>query len=302
MTQIARSQHPTFTAPLSLGFVKQHPVLTYFALVFAISWGGPVLVVGPGGTVVMGAQFEKLGPVVYLFALAGPSVAGLLMTGLVEGKAGFRALWSRLLRWRVGARWYAVALLAAPLVMAAVQLPLSLFSPVFLPAIVATDDRVFLLLFALAAGLMFGIFEELGWTGFAVPRLRLRHSMLATGLMVGLVWGAWHFPVNWHPDTFSGVVPLAVLLASLLSWLPAFRVLLVWVYDRTGSLLVAMLMHASLTACMLLFAPPVLAGEYRLTSVLVGAAAWWLIVAAVAVANPGQLARAPHREPVAARG
>ena len=184
-----------------------------------------------------------IGPVVYLAMLAGPSVAGILMTGLVSGRAGFRELLARLLKWRVGGRWYAVALLTAPLLVTAVSLALSLLSPEFLPAIFTTDDKAPLLLSGLAAGLMVGIFEELGWTGFAIPRLRLRYGVLTTGLIVGLLWGAWHFLLFWEPGSFSGALPLALLLVRLFSWLPAYRVLMVWVYDRTGSLLVAMLMH-----------------------------------------------------------
>lgn len=91
-------------------FIKQHPTPTYFALAFAISWGGVLVVIVPGG--IPGAPEENaaLFPFAYLAMLAGPSVAGLLLTGLVHGKPGFRELRSRLLRWRVGARWYAIAL------------------------------------------------------------------------------------------------------------------------------------------------------------------------------------------------
>jgi uncharacterized protein len=70
-----------------------------------------------------------------LAMLAGPSVAGILLTGLLYGRAGFRDLLTRMTRWRVGARWYAVALLTAPLLFTAVSLALSLTSPEFLPVI-----------------------------------------------------------------------------------------------------------------------------------------------------------------------
>ncbi len=90
----------------------------------------------------------------------------------------------------------------------------------------------------IVTGLMVGFFEELGWTGFAIPRMRLRYGVLATGLIVGLVWGLWHFILFWEEDSFSGILPLVLLLARLFSWLPAYRVLMVWVYDHTESLLV----------------------------------------------------------------
>jgi membrane protease YdiL (CAAX protease family) len=149
------------------------------------------------------------------------------------------------------------------------------------------------------AGVMTGVFEELGWTGFAVPRLRLRHGVVATGLIVGLLWGAWHFPLFSGGD-LSGVVPMAVFLpVQLFSFLPAYRVLMVWVYDRTGSLLVAMLMHVSLTASTLILQPLDVAGTRALTYDLVLAAALWLLIAALAMANGRQLSRPPLRPRVA---
>jgi membrane protease YdiL (CAAX protease family) len=134
---------------------------------------------------------------------------------------------------------------------------------------------------------MVGCFEELGWTGFAIPLMRLRHSVFATGLTVGLLWGAWHFIMFWESDSFSGTFPLAILLVRLFSWLPAYRILMVWVYDRTESLLVVMLMHVSLVAAMIFFDPP-LTGWGLLTYILARAAVLWVIVAAVTVANRGQ--------------
>jgi len=224
--------------------------------------------------------------------LAGPSVAGLLMISLVSGRAGLREVLARLLNWRVGWRWYAVALLTAPFLMMAVSLALSLLSPEFLPAVFMTSDKA-PLLSGLAAGLIVGVFEELGWTGFAIPRMRRRYGVLSTGLLVGVLWGAWHFIMFWEPGSFSGALPLAVLLVRLFSWLPAYRVLMVWVYDRTGSLLVAMLMHGSLTATQLILMPLPASGMSVLTSILALAAAYWLVVAIIAVANGGQFSRPP---------
>ena len=137
----------------------------------------------------------------------------------------------------------------------AVSLALSLLSNEFLPAVFMTNDKAPLLVSGLAAGLLVGIFEELGWTGFAIPRMRRRYGALGPGLLVGVLWGAWHFIMFWEPGSFSGAFPLALLLVKLFSWLPAYRVLMVWVYDRTGSLLLAMLMHGSLTATQLILMP-----------------------------------------------
>lgn len=272
-------------------FIEKRAVLTYFVLVFILSWGTMLIVVGPDNFPLSWEQFEKVAALVYISTLLGPCLAGVLMTGLIDGRAGFRDLSSRLLKWRVGAIWYVVALLTIPLLTAAINLALSVRSPEFLPGIFVSKDKTNLLLLGIATGLMVGLFEEIGWTGFAVPRLRLRHSVLATGVVVGLVWGAWHFLLFWEDDSFSAVLPFALLMASLFSWLPAYRVLMVWVYDRTGSLLVAMLMHVSLVVTTLVLRPMEPAPVNDLISILVRAAALWLIVAVVSVANRGQVSR-----------
>ncbi len=264
-------------------FIKSNPVLTYYALTFAISWGGILIVAGPGGIPGTEEEVETLFLFVMLAWLAGPSVAGIVLTGLVYGRAGFRDLLTRMTKWRVGARWYAVALLTAPLLYVTVSLALSLTSPKFLPSILATSDKAALLLVGIAWGLIGGGFlEELGWTGFAVPRLRLRYGVLPTGLIVSLLWGAYHFSVVFWASSPSGALSLALVLpAQLFAWMPAFRVLMVWVYDRTGSLFVAMLMHVSLTASIRVLSPLPNEGVSLLIWDFVFAAAQWLVVAAV---------------------
>jgi uncharacterized protein len=183
------------TASRALAFVRRHGVLAYFILAFAISWGGLLLVYGPGGLTNSAWRSDPRAALIGVALLAGPSVAGILMTGVVSGRAGYRDLLARLVRWRVSLRWYAVALLTAPLLAAATHFALSLVSPVFVPAIATADDKASLVLSGITLGIVIGFFEELGWTGFAIPRLRLRHSVVATGL-IGFVWGAWHLLPN----------------------------------------------------------------------------------------------------------
>jgi CAAX protease family protein len=282
-------------------FMKGHPLLTYFALTFAISWSGFLIAawVGAGGFSPTPEQLQTLVPYAVPAMLLGPSVSGILLTGFIHGRAGLRELLSRLLRWRVGARWYAVALLIAPLVFMAVLILLSLISPVFLPRILTTSDKAALLLMGIAVGLGAGIFEELGWTGFAIPTLRLRYGVLSTGLIVGVLWGAWHFFMNfWASGVTSGELSLAVfvptwLLGILLGQLTAFRVLMVWIYDHTESLLLAMLMHVSLTASTIILMPPV-PGVASVILSFVPAAALWVAVGAVAVATRGHLTPQPQ--------
>ncbi len=256
-------------------FITGRPALAYFVLAFAISWGAVLIVAG--GVPVSEDQLELLGAAMLL----GPSIAGLALTGLVYGRSGFRDLRPRFFKWRVNARWYAVALLTAPLSIGAALLALSLFSSDYVPAIVNADDRLVLLLSGIAAGLVVGVFEELGWTGFAVPRLRERYSVLVTGgIIVGMLWGAWHFILFWESDSFSSALPFALLLARLFSCLPFYRVLMVWVYERTESLFVAILMHASLVVSLVVIEPP-LTDRDLLIYILARAVVWGVIATVV---------------------
>jgi hypothetical protein len=107
---------------------------------------------------------------------------------------------------------------------------------------------------------------------------------------------AWHFLVNvWSSGGPSGELSPTLLLHTVLfsvGILPAYRVLIVWVYDRTGSLLLAVSMHASLTASNVIFIP-VASGLLLATWSLVLAAALWMIVAVIVIANPEQFSRQP---------
>ncbi len=274
-------------------FVRRHPVLVYFTMTFAISWGGVILVIARHGGIP--ATKERLAaqlPVAILAMLRGPSISGLLLTGLVDGRAGLRDLLTRFTKWRVNLAWYAIALLTAPLVLMAVLLGLSLLSPVFLPGALAADNPVGRLTFGIVAGLAAGFCEELGWTGFAVPRLRLRYGVLTTGLVVGVLWGAWHImgQVVMASRAYSGEFRLHAFLVLgtvglLAGQLPAFRVLMVWVHDRTGSLAVVMLMHATYTAATLAFEPVTVSGVPLLVCGWVSTAALWVVVAVVAAAD-----------------
>jgi uncharacterized protein len=279
-------------------FANRNAVLSYFLLAFAISWGGVVLVAGgPQGFPANAQQIQSLLPFIVLAMVAGPSLAGILMTMLVSGWGGLRALFSRILMWRVSAAWYATVLLIAPLVVLTVLIALTLVSPRFLPTIFYADDKAAILLHGLAAGLVAGLFEEIGWTGFAIPCLRSRFGIVATGVIVGSLWGFWHFIVAlWGSGTPSGQLAPVMFLSQVAFYvgvLPAYRILMLWVYDRTESLLLAMLMHGSLTAATtFVFAPPV-TDEERLIYHLVLSGAFWIVVAPIMVAR--RWSGHPHR-------
>jgi len=227
-------------------FVKKYVVAIYFFLTFALSWGVMSMMITPYSFPLTSEQSNAVGPMLYVGMLVGPSVSGLLMIGILDGKTGYRELFSRLTKWRVGVQWYAAAILGTPILATIVLLALSLGSPEFIPALLTSEDKTNLLIMGISIGLMVGLFEEIGWTGFSVPQLRKRYNIQRTGLIVGLIWGAWHFPLFWGINSFSAGLPLAVLIGQLFAWLPAFRTALVLVHDQTKSLLVTILMHASL--------------------------------------------------------
>lgn len=279
-------------------FIKRHQVLTYYVLTFAISWGAIFTALGSNGIPATREQFNLVLPVAIMAMLIGPSAASILLTGIIDGRAGFGELRARLLKRQDSGWWYAVAFLAAPLTIAASLAVFSFVSPGFPPSLFATNDRTAILLMGITSGVIVGICEELGWTGFALPRLRRRYSVFTTGLIMGVLWGAWH--IASHAVMASGIysAPLTPVmyiitrgLALMLGPLLAFRVLMVWVYDHTGSLLVVMLMHFSYTAFTIILEPFAISGIPVLIFDIVSTVILWIVVAAVVMMNGWRLER-----------
>lgn len=280
-------------------YINRYPVLAYIILTFVISWGGFIIAVGTEGFPADPKDFERMPLMAILVMLTGPAVSGILMTALVSGKAGFRGLLSRIIRWRVGGRWYAAALLIAPLLFLVVLLPLSLVNPAFQPTVFTSDSLFPLLPMGIAVGIIVGVLEEVGWTGFLIPRLQRRYSVLVTGLIVGMIWGAWHILSNdvWASVATAGDLPLTLFvilrgLDLLVGGLLPFRVLMVWVYTHTDdSLFLAILMHASYAASTFILGPPAISGTPLLIYGFLLAIVTWGVVAVVAMGNGWQLER-----------
>jgi membrane protease YdiL (CAAX protease family) len=84
-----------------------------------------------------------------------------------------------------------------------------------------------------------GLGEELGWRGFALPRMQARKPALAASLLLGILWGLWHLPF----EIAVGISPLGYL--DFLLFIIGFSVLYTWVYNNTwGSLFLIVLFHA----------------------------------------------------------
>jgi uncharacterized protein len=282
-----------------INWFKKHPVITYYFVTFLISWGGVVLISGGPGRISSrpgDIPFMSL----YLMTVSGPFLASILLTGLYGGKKGYRELLSRLCKWRVPAKWYVVALFAAPLSVFAALFALTFISPVFMPGIFSSGDnpvalafglksgdKIMFLLFVLGIGVFNGFIEEVGWTGFATPNLQKNHRLIAAGLNLGIMWGLWHLLSNFIGSAdAAGTVPLPLyLFVMLFSFLPPFRILMMWVYEHTGSLLTGILMHLSLDAFWILSMPVAITGSERMTWYIVWTAVLWGLVAIVIAAR-----------------
>jgi membrane protease YdiL (CAAX protease family) len=231
--------------------IQRNPVATYFLLAFAISWGGSAIAVGPkllrGESIVL-SDIWLIGGVM----LNTVCLLGIGLTYYLDGKDGLGELFSSMRRWRVGARWY-LALLIFPALILGLLLVLTTFvSPAFRPNFFPLG---------ILMGLLAGFLEEIGWTGFAYTRMKSRYTILAASIILGVLHVLWHFAGDY----------LGASRARGASWLPHFvafcvamvamRVILVWVYANTGSLLMAQLMHASSTGFLGILVPMSLSPE-----------------------------------------
>lgn len=187
------------------------------------------------------------------FVLAGawvPTVLALFLTYRSRGRPGVRRLLSRLVRFRVGLRWYVVSLLAIPAIVgvaAGIHLLLggTLPAPTF-PADLPGRQEYLLLPLILVVNAVVGgpLAEELGWRGYLQPLVRPTVGVTGAGLVVGLVWGLWHLPFFVLPggEAIVGGLPLVWFVPLVTGWSVVFA----WVVARTGSVLLAVLLHASM--------------------------------------------------------
>ena len=178
---------------------------------------------------------------------AGPMVAALAVTLRFRGIAGVGELLRRVVRWRIGLHWF---LIAAFLPLIPQWLGLWTWSRVTgnpIHLVPWADYAVSWLQITVISTLYF-ITEELGWRGFWLPRALARTSWLRAALVVGLVWGIWHFPfwltASW---AMTGDMGQSALMACASTGRAiALSVMLTWVFRNTlGSVLPAMLLHGA---------------------------------------------------------
>jgi uncharacterized protein len=221
-------------------------LVAYFALTYGLTWGAILAYLATLSFDFAALRTEQL-MVMLVIMLAGPPIAGLALIAAFDGRDGFADLFLRLRRVGVDPRWYAFALLPIPVLLLVVLLPLS--------ALVSPDYRPTFLAFGIAAGLLAGFFEEIGWTGFATPRLLERFSPLRAGLILGLVWAFWHALADFSGNA-AAMGPAEWAIRMVVSWivpLTCYRVLMTLAYAHHRSLALAMLMHAGYTGWLATF-------------------------------------------------
>ena len=256
-----------------MSLIRRHPLISFFVLAYALSWSM---------WIVYAFNITFLGPILAL----GPFLAAIIITALTGGRAKLKALLSRMVRWRVGLLWYAAALgLPVGVYLFAVSLN------ILLGASASTGEQFgnWYLIFPLFAySLLFplsGAFgEELGWRGFALPRVQIRLWALYAALIIGVVQTAWHLPL-FISDPSTPLVPLIVGFMGL-------GILATWVFNNTrGSVLMTMLLHASFNTNAGFFGEMFAGADLVRMSWLL--AAGWCVAAivVVVVAGPKHLSR-----------
>ena len=226
--------------------VRRRPTATFFVLAFGLSWLGwaPYVLGGTGLGVlpfsVPGGQLLGVLPGAFL----GPLTAAFIVTSLVDGRAGLRHWGARLVRFKVGWRWYAGVLLGVPAVL--------IGTTMLLPASwghVANPGLSLLALYLPMLVLQFfttAMAEEPGWRDFALPRLQERFGAIRGTVLLGTLWGCWHLPLflsDWGGwPHVSPLAPVEFVAACI-----PLSLVMTWVFNRTGqSLPIVMILHAGI--------------------------------------------------------
>ncbi len=213
----------------------------FFALTFAVTWTCFIAAVASSGGVAGVPPRPGLSALILLGTFA-PALVALALTARAEGNAGVRALLSRLFRGQVGARWYVFAagyMVGIKLTVALVYRLVNGAWPRFGHEAwyVMAGATVFSTVIGGQAG------EEIGWRGYALPRLAARLGLGGASVVLGVIWALWHLPLFYLPeaDTYGQSFPVYLLQVIALS------VAIAWLYWRShGSLLLTMLMHAAI--------------------------------------------------------
>ncbi len=224
--------------------LKQHPVLAYFILAYALSWAIEL----PLAAAAHGWLHTPVPPTLHYLASFGPMLSALIITAATEGRQGIRHLLGGLLKWRVGLGWILVSILS-PIALFALAAIVGYATNRTWPDLALLGDVDYLPYLGIVGAFMlwlltFGLGEEIGWRGFALPCLQQGHNALTATLLLGVAWALWHLPAFFYKDTYVAMGLIAGLPLLLLSILAA-SIVFTWLYTSTrGSLLMTILFHA----------------------------------------------------------
>ncbi len=233
-----------------VGWIKQHPLIAYFAIAYAGSWIVETpLVLSQRGQNVITLPEPLLLFIFFFAAYFGPLLGALVVTGLSDGRAGVWKLLGRIVQWRVGIQWYLIPIIGFPLVF------ILAYAFVLGPSSLGGVAQNWVLILtsyipALLLGLLFpSLGEEPGWRGFALPRLQLRYGALVGTLILGVLHAFWHLPAYFLPGAIlPGAFDPTVFVANSCAII-AFSFLWTWVFNNArGSILIAMVAHAASNA------------------------------------------------------
>jgi CAAX protease family protein len=210
------------------GRIEKHPLVAFFVLAYALSWWGWILnAIYPS---------DMWPTPIFPF---GPALAAVIVTAVMGGKAAVKKLLSRLTQWRVQPMWYAIALLF-PVVLTVIAVCLNVWLGAAAPSAIQLG-RWYTIFPAFPIVLLFDgpLGEELGWRGYALPRLLHGPSALAASLFLGVMGAGWHLPLYVTNPSQLAYIPLVI----------SAYVVFTWLFNHTrGSVLVAMLYHTSQNA------------------------------------------------------
>lgn len=212
-------------------------LLGYFLLTFLGTWSvwfAAAALSAPGNTGFFGGR----GPV-FLLGVSAPALVALALTAQAEGRTGVTRLLARIGHWQVGARWYAVAISYLAVIKLAAALVHRVVTDEW-PPFGDTPAAIMALGIAVSTWAQAG--EEVGWRGYALPRLAQYVGLGGASLVLGVVWAVWHLPLFVLSDSGSTGQSFPVYLLHVMALSVAFA-FLYWKTD--GSLLLVMLMHAA---------------------------------------------------------
>jgi membrane protease YdiL (CAAX protease family) len=261
--------------------IRRHPLFFFFLLAYAFSWVLMIpYVLSEWG--ILGGNYDLL----YILHTFGPTFSAILVTSVSEGKAGLQRLRDRLRQWRAGWIWYAFILVGIPaLVMLGIVVqPGALASFQGLTARVLVSYPIYYIIVFFGGG---PLGEEIGWRGFALPRMQPRYGPLWGTLLLGVLWSFWHL-VDFLTVSKGGG-PSASLATFFVNF-PVFFLMVIslaiiftWIFNHTGgSIFTAILAHASVNTPELTLVPLFLSidmiGLHRAGLVGFGAAALLIVI------------------------